>query len=74
MLMIQGAVGVKCKSYLLQEFSLQDENFPVISLGCLIQTQDVCFDILFGGFCNKQGRSRGVFTQTQVYSTRTGKY
>jgi hypothetical protein len=53
--------GVQGKSYLLQEFNLQDENFPVIGLGCLIQTQDVCFNILVGGFCNKQGRLQGVF-------------
>jgi hypothetical protein len=53
-------VVVQVKSYLLQKMNLQDENFPVIGLRCLIQTQDVCFDILFGGFCNKQGRLRGT--------------
>jgi hypothetical protein len=54
--------GVQGKSYLLQNTSLQDENFPVIGLRCLIQTQDVCFDILIGGLCNKQGEiARSLF-------------
>ena len=66
--------GVQVKSYLLQEFNLQDENFPVIGLGCLIQTQDVCFDILFGGFCNKKVGREEFLLQTQEYSTRTGRY
>jgi hypothetical protein len=66
-------VGVQVKSYLLQKTNLQDENFPFIGLRCLVQSQDVCFDILFGGFCNKQGRSRGVFTTDTRILNSNGK-